>query len=1325
MKIAENISKKTTGNLTMRLLYLITAMVFILSSGGLAFSDDSPSISQYTAYPPFGGRLIKPNVLLNLDTSQSLYYFAYDYNYNTRTITGGKNDVPASVGFDPAGTQYYGYFNPDKWYKYLSGEFQPVGDKSDGRPASTWDGNFLNWLTMRRADIVRKALIGGKTKQRVGITTPAGHPNDLIGQAAHFWSQGFEKKLGVTEDNFLIPADYTPCDGSSLTFTFDNTGMKQVAVTDIAYFSVSGSSNCSETYYVISHPIPHSEPKGVIQRVGNSVRWGLEFIDDGTPDEDDPARDACNGETGNSNSPDPIEVAGGTVVVPVGYNKVNDIVSRIANKLTDTPATPLAESLWTATGYFRQESALGNTFGRYTSNSYPVEDEVTDDIPVDPYNYGISVSDPKTVGCGKSFVITITDGEPTADLDIPSPPVAYNEAYTDGAVSVPGWADDTSTDPVTGSLINYFWHENLKGSHYIDDVALWSHAEKDTSYRDLRRDITTDLDGNGIEDKDETQYLTHYFIHATLGGSGTPDGRRLLNWPNTGPVSPNPGDDPGHENAGGAARNGGFEESGTNYIPDVTGEYDSDGDGNNDNFNEAKTGDELEAALIKALFKIIKQSASGTSPAFAGSRNGQGSIIYQAYFYPEKTFHEGKRSWLGYLQALEVDSDGNVSDTPLWEAGEKLWERDLSTLPRLVYTTTDGTNLIEFRDGNGLDDYLRAADTSEAANIISYIQGVDIPGYRSRTINGNVWKLGDIIYSSPTPVGTPGENYDRLYKDSSYTNFYRTYKDRRTVVYAGANDGMLHAFNGGKYNALTGKYETGGTYPPIGKELALGDELWGFIPKQLLPHLKWLTDPNYTHVYYVDLKPKVTDVQIFCDDTNSSADCINGQSNVTHPGGWGTILIGGMRLGGKQISTEINGKNETFYPAYFALDITDPESLPKLLWTFTDQDSDADGVPDLGIGLTMSYPAIARVNTDAKDLWVMIAGSGPTDFDAGSNVSSNLTGKVFVVDLTTGSLLKSFDTGVSNAFMTDPIAVDVNLDYKVDVAYIGEAYDPGTGYTQLSGNMYRLVTKNSTDVFNEWKLSTLISTSGYKPVTAAPSAALDGKGNMWVFFGTGKFVGSDDKVSTDAQAFYGIKEICQPWKDYTCTTGVPETDLLDVSSVKVDVGATNITATTISGSTCGDTATIEWCDLLNAINTKDGWVIKFPTVPGHESLKGERSFIKPVVLGGLVIFTSYIPEEDICSNSQGDGYIWAVYYETGTAYKNYVFTDEITGEPATVGRELQLGEGFASISATVTRGGSLKTLAQTSLGNIPGIEMKTPFSLQSGIVAFKTGVCQE
>ncbi len=63
-----------------------------------------------------------------------------------------------------------------------------------------------------------------------------------------------------------------------------------------------------------------------------------------------------------------------------------------------------------------------------------------------------------------------------------------------------------------------------------------------------------------------------------------------------------------------------------------------------------------------------------------------------------------------------------------------------------------------------------------------------------------VWKLGDPIHSTPTIVAAPRTNYDLIYGDSTYTAFYTKWKDRREVVYVGANDGMLHAFNGGYYH---------------------------------------------------------------------------------------------------------------------------------------------------------------------------------------------------------------------------------------------------------------------------------------------------------------------------------------------------------------------------------------------------------------------------------------------------------------------------------------------------------------------------------------------
>ena len=57
------------------------------------------------------------------------------------------------------------------------------------------------------------------------------------------------------------------------------------------------------------------------------------------------------------------------------------------------------------------------------------------------------------------------------------------------------------------------------------------------------------------------------------------------------------------------------------------------------------------------------------------------------------------------------------------------------------------------------------------------------------------WRLGDIVYATPVAVDRPAENFDLLYRDAGYREFARRYRDRRRVVYVGANDGMLHAFN--------------------------------------------------------------------------------------------------------------------------------------------------------------------------------------------------------------------------------------------------------------------------------------------------------------------------------------------------------------------------------------------------------------------------------------------------------------------------------------------------------------------------------------------------
>ena len=108
------------------------------------------------------------------------------------------------------------------------------------------------------------------------------------------------------------------------------------------------------------------------------------------------------------------------------------------------------------------------------------------------------------------------------------------------------------------------------------------------------------------------------------------------------------------------------------------------------------------------------------------------------------------------------------------------------------------------------------------------------------------WKLGDLIHSAPQVVASPSDRYDARFGDRSYQAFLATYFNRRQVIYAGANDGMLHAFNGGYYHPGDDT-TTGTSASPIVEHgwftrtptdnsagPQLGDELWGFIPPSAL-----------------------------------------------------------------------------------------------------------------------------------------------------------------------------------------------------------------------------------------------------------------------------------------------------------------------------------------------------------------------------------------------------------------------------------------------------------------------------------------------------------
>lgn len=1236
--------KKTFITGIISLIIIISIFVYILLQAGYA-----PSLNDYTAYPPFISQIVPPNVLIILDNSGSMYEFAHK-----TAETGGKSTNP-DMSYSPA-TDYYGYFDYNAMYKYhdAGGYFEVDTSKALNRK-NFWSGNFLNWLTMRRIDVVRKVLMGGKAINRSSV-----NPRFLV--AAENTDKDYWKKYET-----------------QLYKVYSASGAARIQICSDLYCSTGIS-------YDLKIYAGYQDPVGIIQKTSDKVRYGLMFFNVGNKYEDGLNRD------------------GSYVSVDIGSEATN-LVTQIEN--TDPSTwTSLGEALYESVRYFEATTSAYNIGATYSGK--------------DPIQYW----------CQKNFVLIITDGESTEDRNLPG---TYWMGKTAAVTDMYGFNIGTQMDRIAsneGDSTQWNTDANTdNGTYYLEGVAYYAHI--------------TDLRSSSIG-KSDIKGLQNLSIYTVYAFDESPVAKNLLKK---------------------TAKYGSFVDRNENNKPDLEAEWDQDGDNIPDSYFEASKGEELEASLLNALASILNRTASGTAAsALATTGEGEGAI-YLAYFYPKKFEGTEERTWLGLIHALFIDPHGNLrEDTdgdgklslekdyivqiqddpsggkfvrryrdnngngkyeeadfvdkipldnihPIWNGAMRLWE--MSQKNRKIYTSINGFELERFEKSakNSFKTYLRTSDDNEAEAIILYIRGEDNPTvgtttykYRPRTITvgglKKVWKLGDIVYSTPTVVSKPMENYDLIYGDQTYYKFRQKYFGRRHVIYVGANDGMLHAFNGGFYDKKEHKFTGGGN--------KLGDELWAFIPRELLPHLIWLTKQDYTHVYYVDLKPKVTDAKIFEDDD-------------THPGGWGTILIAGMRYGGKPILTEKGCYRST----YFAFDITDPEQEPKLLWTFDTTDS---GVTDLG--LSMSLPAVAKV----ADEWYVIFGSGPTNFDQLSNLTEFQKGKVFVLKISGSKGV--IDTWIENtnywkidktisgkqfpdAFLANPVAIDVNVDYNVDVTYIGVNYKLSRNET----SMLRL-TSSGTSVVSSWKLSELYAVGGFdlsKRITASPSAVLDNKGQLWVYFGTGQFLGVSDQNQTDSGVFYGIKEGC--WDGNR--EGCPKiyTNLLDVTNGTVYSGGEKIEGVSAG---VGD-----WSQLLETIDSKDGWAIYFENM--HETYdllsdppkllhhKGERVTTKPGILAGYIMFATYIPGSDLCI-TEGESNLYVLYYLTGTAYKSYVLKAEKTNKSGKISRATYLGKGLpTSIGLAVTKEWQIKGFVQSSTGNIQSIQELDPSAPRSGYTGWKRG----
>lgn len=419
----------------------------------------------------------------------------------------------------------------------------------------------------------------------------------------------------------------------------------------------------------------------------------------------------------------------------------------------------------------------------------------------------------------------------------------------------------------------------------------------------------------------------------------------------------------------------------------------------------ASDPNEIVDALGDILASVVQRKGTSTAVAVSTGIIRSGTLAYQTQF--------DSTDWSGSVIARPVDANQNFG-SPIWDAGCLLTGGDCLTTSQTNLTPPDwnsgrqiltssaasGSTGIPFRYANlstaqiaALNDNpaTTAVDNDgKASDRVNYLRG-DRSRERSRggPFRNRASLFGAVVHSAAVVVGPPArdEYNDLLWPAGSpearattkYKDFAEANKSRLSMVFVGANDGMLHALNGSN-----------------------GNELFAYVPYATYANLPKLTDPLYQFEPTVDNAVVVRDVY-----TN---------------GAWRSLLVGTMRRGGQ---------------AVYALDVTNPNVTERnagsaVQWEFSDRSTDG-----ADLGYTYGQPFITRL---ANDKWVVLV---PGSYNSAVADGAAGTGKavLYVLDAENGQVLKKFDLGAidSNARgLAAPIAIDYQYDDIAEIAYAGD-----------------------------------------------------------------------------------------------------------------------------------------------------------------------------------------------------------------------------------------------------------------------------------------------
>lgn len=798
-------------------------------------------------------------------------------------------------------------------------------------------------------------------------------------------------------------------------------------------------------------------------------------------------------------NPDPTDASNTTTATGVTVNDsgVMNYLNKFGQLNTNSYKSydPVNELFYAALRYYRNLGNVSTWSTTTTTNDAGTRSRWVDGFPVIT-NWG----DPIQYSCQRNFVLGIGDIYTHGDKNVPGNTVTAGEPAMPAEVS-----SDTSVNAITAT-------NKVKSLQGLGENQATTYTGSSNStdymaglaYDANTKDIRTDLTGKQTVQTYWVDVLEQpfsrnnkFYMAAKFGGLNQkklPEGFDPYTFTGTIPLD-------------------WWSTSG-----DVLNDYRNNSNWSRpDNYFAAGRPDTMVAGLKQAFERISNEIDAYTTSFSLSTLEVQsiGAASYGAQY--------DAKDWTGIVSASEIafDAQGNpTSVTERWNSSTKLaaqlagtgWD----TNRRVV--TWNGASGVPLRSDRITAGQLGTLDTTyvtgnDSADYLNYLRGdrskekTDADGskpYRKRAL-----LLGDIVNAKVTPVGPPNRTYSESL-NPGYAAFKTARASRPTMVYVGANDGMLHAFNG----SLTGT--------------DAGVEQFAYVPSALfngpsspatpsVDGLAQLGSPNYQHHYYVDATPKVFDI-----DMNSAG----GVFTTTNAGSanWKSVLIGGLGKGGR---------------SFYAIDVTDPSPTGmadestvagKVLWEFT----------DTTMGFSFGAPTVVKTK---KYGWVVVFTSGY------NNTGGAGYGYLYFVNPRDGTLLEKVRTTAASDGLAQASAyVQDFTDSTADAIYAGD----------LNGQMWRFdvtAAKGSTAPYpTATKLvqaSDASATPKAQPITTPPLIEIDPKTRKrFVLFGTGQLLDAVDISSANIQSFYGVLDgTATAFRPADATMPFGRSDLVEITDL--------------------------------------------------------------------------------------------------------------------------------------------------------------------------------